>query len=92
MTLLDAVSRLDSFDKTNTIYVAEPWTAASQVIVASEPDSGGVPEEARKLGLKYFLEVFVACEFFEGWIANKKYGHTVHEKCARLIKYAITDA
>jgi hypothetical protein len=92
MTLLEAVDKLDSLNKASTIFAAEPWTANSQVIVATEPDSDGVPEEARKLGLKYFLEIFVAREFLEGWIANKKPEPTVHEKCARLIKYAITDA
>ena len=70
MTLLEAVRDLDSLDEGSTIYAAEPWAEGSQAIVASEPDAGGLPAEAQKLGLKYFLEVFVAREFLEGWVCE----------------------
>jgi len=92
MSLLEAVRDLDSFDENATIYAAEPWVAESQVIVALEPGSGGLPPEAQKLGLKYFIEVFLAREFLEGWGKNLGVEPTLQEKCARLIQYAITDA
>jgi hypothetical protein len=67
MTLGDAISHLGSLNGRDTIYAAEPWAPGSQAVVAAEPDDGGLPLEAQKLGLTYFLEVFVAREFLEGW-------------------------
>jgi hypothetical protein len=92
MKLIEAIGNLDTLDNESTIYAAKPWTEDSNVIVAREPESGGVPPEAERLGLKYFLEVFVAREFLEGWPGNLDAQPTLQEKCARVIKYAITDA
>lgn len=92
MKLIEAVRDMDSLDHESTISAAEPWTEDSQVVVAPEPDSGSPPPEAQKLGLKYFLEVFLARDFVEGWVANLDREPTLHEKCARLIQYAINDA
>jgi hypothetical protein len=92
MTLLEAIRDLDSSDEGSTIYAAEPWSADSLAVVAPEPDTGGLPAEAQKPGLKYFLEVFVARDFLEGWVGSLNAEPTTQEKVARLIKYAITDA
>lgn len=92
MKLIEAIRDLASLDEANTIYASEPWTPDSEVIVAPEPSSGGLPEEAKRLGLKYFLEVFIARDFLGGWSANLHEEPTLQEKCARVIKYAITDA
>ena len=92
MTLLETIRRLDSLDEESTIYAAEPWTADSQAIIAPEPDTGGLPAKAKKLGLAYFLEVFVARDFLEEWIGNLDAEPTLQEKCSRLIEYAKTDA
>ena len=56
MTLLKVIQELDTQDKENTIYAAKPWTENSIVMVLPEPESGGVPQEADELGLKYFIE------------------------------------
>jgi hypothetical protein len=92
MKLIEAVQDLDALDKESTIYAATPWTENSEVIVAREPDSGGLPVEAEKLDLKYFLEVFIAQDFLEDWLSNFDVQPTSQEKCIRLIKYAISDA
>lgn len=92
MMLIEAVRDLDSLDEERTIYAAEPWTENSKVVVAPEPESGGLPAEAEKHGLKYFLEVFIARDFLDGWKANLSKKPTLQEQCARLIQYAITDA
>ncbi|HTC95499.1 MAG TPA: hypothetical protein VK699_18785 [Terriglobales bacterium] len=92
MTLLEAIRDLGSFEEGSTIYAAEPWTAESQAIIAPEPDTGGLPTEAQTLGLKYFLEVFIARDFLEGWVGGLDAEPTQQEKCARLIQYATTDA
>ncbi len=90
MTLLEIVSRLDTFDEESTIYAAKPWTADAYAIVALETED--LPEEAQELGLKYFLEMFVAHHFLKGWVRNLDAEPTPQEKCMRLIQYANTDA
>jgi len=57
-----------------------------------EPDDGLVPKEAVDLGLSYFLEVFIALDFIDGWLGNRVSAPSVKEQCDRLIRYAITDA
>ena len=92
MTLLDAVDTLDDLDEVFTIYAAEPWMKNSTAIVAQEPEAGGLPAEAEKLGLKYFLEVFIARDFLDDWKGSLNQEPTLQEKCARLIQYAVNDA
>ena len=92
MTLIEAIQNLEPLDNESTIYAAQPWTESSAALVAPEPASGGRPAEAEKLGLEYFLEVFLAREVLEGWMTNLDAQPTLQEKCARLIQYAITDA
>jgi len=95
MTLFEAIRDLDSLDEESTIYAAEPWTADSQAIVMPQPDDGRLPDEARKLGFEYFLEVWIAREVLQDWVEwveslNAK--PTLQMKCARVIEYAVNDA
>ena len=92
MKLLEAVLDLETLDEESTIYAAEPWAEGSTVVIEREPANGGLPEEATKLGLKYFLEVFIARDFLEDWTANLGDEPSLSEKCKRLIYYAINDA
>lgn len=92
MKMIEAIRNLDFHDARSTIYAAEPWTQDSQVVVAPEPERGGLPVEAQGLGMKYFLEVFMTRDFLEGWATNLRRKPTLQEKCARLLQYAITDA
>ena len=92
MTLLKVIQELDTLDKESTIYAAMPWTENSIAMVLPEPVAGGNPKKADELNLKYFIEVFIAHEFLIDWEANLDKIPTIHEKCARLIQYAINDA
>ena len=92
MTLLDAIDILHDLDEDFTIYAAEPWMKNSTAIVAQEPEAGGLPTEAEKLGLKYFLEVIIARDFLDDWKGSLNQVPTLQEKCARLIQYAVNDA
>ena len=92
MTLGEVVSQLDAFDEESTIYASEPWNENSRVIVTQEPQLGGQPKNVEDLGLRYFLEVFVAKDFLEGWMANLGRVATASEKTVRLIQYAVNDA
>jgi len=91
MTLAEAVDRLAEFDSGDTIYAAQPWTEHSPVVIAPEPEAGGLPVEATQRGLAYFLEVDVASGFLEDW--KRSQGQpTSPAMCRRLIDYAVNDA
>jgi hypothetical protein len=92
MRLIEAIRDLNALDEQGTIYASEPWVENSEAIVAREAESGELPAEAERLGLSYFLEVFIARNFVEDWIAGLSTQPTLEQKCARLIKYAVTDA
>ena len=92
MTLIEVIRNLESFDKEGTICARKPWAESSEAVVLVESQAQQLPAEAKKLGMDYFLEVFIARNFLEGWIANLDTQPTLTEKCARVIKYAITDA
>ena len=83
---------LAALDEAATIYAAEPWTGDSRTLVAHEPPTGGLPVEAKMAGLKYFIEVAIARDFLEGWIASLDHAPSPQEKCERLILHALTDA
>lgn len=91
MTLADIVTRLSEFDHTYTIYAAEPWTPTSLAIIDYEPDEGGLPAEALRLGLSYFLEIEIANDVVSGWI-NTQVRSDSAATCQRLIDYAVNDA
>jgi hypothetical protein len=92
MNLMNIVAGLDSFDQELTIYAAKPWTCDSSALVEREPDSGGIPPEGRAAGLHYFIEMFVAKEFLNDWMASERREIPLRERCERLIHCAIYDA
>jgi hypothetical protein len=92
MKLIEAIRDLCVLDEEGTIYASQPWTGDSEAIVAHEPKSGGLPDEAQQLGLIYFLEVFIARDVVESWIASLDAQPTLRQKCKRLIQRAATDA
>jgi hypothetical protein len=92
MRLADIVARLAEFDSNDTIYASEPWTERSDAIVASEPALGGLPTDAARAGMKYFLEINIAREFVEDWINSLRERPSSLAISQRLIQYAIHDA
>jgi len=91
MTLLDVVRALNSFDKESTIYAVEPWSenAKAEVILNSSLNEHA---DLNKLGMTYLIEVFLAQEFMEGWLASLAAKPTLDEQCRRLVEYATNDA
>lgn len=88
----DVIDELPEFDSEDTIYAAEPWTEQSEAMVAREPEAGGLPSEVSDAGMKYFLEVSIAQDFVEDWLASLEKRPTPSAVCQRLIDYAINDA
>ena len=83
MKLIEAIRDLDILDEEGTIHASQPWAENSEAIVAHEPESGGLPDEAEQLGLIYFLDVFIARDFVESWMAsstrNRPYNKSVQD-------------
>jgi len=92
MKLWEVIDAIDSFDEEHTIYAETPWTENSESIVAEEPVEGGLPIEAKRMGMEYFLEIFHAKDFLEGLQSNSPCVLGTKDKCDRLIRYAINDA
>jgi hypothetical protein len=92
VTLIEVIQNLKSFDNEGIICARKPWTENSEAIVVIEPQARQLPTEAKKLGMDYFLDVFIARDFLEDWTATRDTEPTLAERCARVIKYAITDA
>lgn len=88
----EVIDRLSDFDGEDTIYALEPWTTESEALVAREPDMGGLPSEALHAGMKYFLEISIARDFVEDWLASLDARPTPSAVCQRVIDYAIDDA
>ena len=93
--LVKLVERLAELDGEDTIYACEPWTEDSDAMVALEDQDRkpfGIPLEAAEAGMMYFLEVFIAREIVEDWIAALGEKPTLSATCRRLIEYATYDA
>lgn len=88
----DVIAKLFELDSEATIYASEPWAECSDAIVAREPDAGRLPLETSGAGMKYFLEVSIAQEFLEDWLASTNVQPTPSAVCQRVIDYAINDA
>jgi hypothetical protein len=86
-TLRDVVEKIDDLNDDLTLYLAPEWTPKSRVVVAREPDGGGLPDEAAAVGASYFLEVAIAKEVIHDlkWL-------NLDARTERLIRYAISDA
>ena len=92
VTLIEIIRSLDSFASDGIICARRPWAENSEAIVVVDLEARHLPLEAEKLRMDYFLEVNIARDFLEDWGASLIPKPTLEERCARLIKYAFTDA
>jgi hypothetical protein len=93
--LLRIVECLAELDDEYFIFACEPWTENSDAMVALEDPSRkpyGIPLEAAEAGMMYFIEVDIAREFVDAWIASLDEKPTAAAICQRLIEYATNDA
>lgn len=90
--LRETIQLLSQLSGDLTIYARRPWGADSEVLLAPEPEPGGLPDEARSRGMEYLIEVFVAREFLDGWVRAQAIEATVDQQCERLVDYAENDA
>ncbi len=90
MTLKDVVSDLQNpSNHERTICARRPWTADSEVILATQDGQGRIPLEFPPNGFDYLLEVAVAIEVLEVFGQRPA---TLEERVDCLIFYAENDA
>ena len=65
---------------------------SSEAIVLRETPTGETPQEAKELGMRYFLEVSIANEFLADWTSSQENKPSAADACARLMRYATDDA
>ncbi|MFW9928717.1 MAG: hypothetical protein ACFFD1_04950 [Candidatus Thorarchaeota archaeon] len=92
MNLVKLIEQLEEFDDSMTIYAEKPWSPNSKALVEYEPETGSLPENAKAHKLSYFLEVFIARDFLNDWIASQNATPSLEAQCKRLISYALNDA
>jgi hypothetical protein len=92
--LIRLIERLAELDDDDTIFACEPWTEDSDAMVAPQDPKVpyGIPPEAAKAGMQYFLEIHIARDFVEDWIKFLGVTPPSTEICRRVIEYAINDA
>jgi hypothetical protein len=89
--LLQLVEQIGALDEDDVIFARPEFSADSDAATYPLTADDRVPEEPKKLGLHYFLEVSIAREVLEGLTSGKS-SMTLREQCERLIQYAINDA
>ena len=47
--LLEVISRIETYDREDSIFAKKPWTEESSCVVLAELESGGVPLIAQEL-------------------------------------------
>lgn len=92
MKLVDIVAQITITDNDLTIYASKPWTCDSPAVLTREPAEGDCPTEAKSCDAEYMIEVFIAKEFLEDWLAHENRTVSTREQCERLIHYATYDA
>lgn len=90
MKLIDLIKDIDNIDQEAIIFQEEKENPNSDIILSFAED-GGIKEEG---GRKYYylIEVFLAKEFVDDWVASLDYEPTIEEKAKRLYNYAMNDA
>lgn len=92
MNLVDFVKNIEDVDDDAIIFQEDKTNPDSAIILSyAEDGDGGTKEEG---GKKYFylIEVFLAKEFIEDWVASLISKPNSKEIAKRLYEYAINDA
>lgn len=90
MKLIDLIKDIDNIDQEAIIFQEEKENPNSDIILSFAEDGGIKEVGGRKY--YYFIEVFLAKEFVDDWVASLDYEPTIEEKAKRLYDYAMNDA
>lgn len=88
MQLRELVANLEQIDKNQVIYVVQPWGSGAEARLLPDDDVA-VPDDVKRAGFAYFLEVHVAKEVL---LVFEEKPASVDEKVRLLLDYAENDA
>jgi len=89
MKLVNLIKDMDNIDQEAIIFQEDKENPNSDIILSFTKDEW-IKEEGRKY--YYLIEVFLAKEFVDDWVASLDYEPTIEEKVERLYDYAMNDA
>ncbi|WP_293917944.1 MULTISPECIES: hypothetical protein [unclassified Sphingobacterium] len=90
MKLIDLIKDIDNIDQEAIIFQEEKENPNSEIILSFAEEEGIKEEGGKKY--YYLIEVFLAKEFVDDWVASLDYEPTIEEKAKRLYDYAMNDA
>ena len=92
MKLVDLIEDIENVNEELIIFQEDMENFNSDIILAfgEEGDEGVKEENGKKY--HYLIEVFLAKEFIEDWVASLDYSPNSNEMAKRLHEYAINDA
>lgn len=92
MKLVDLIENIENINEELIIFQEDKENFNSDIILSfGEDGDGGIKEESGKI-YHYLIEVFLAKEFIEDWVASLDYLPSSNEIAKRLFEYAINDA
>ncbi|MDN4028667.1 hypothetical protein [Chryseobacterium gambrini] len=92
MNLIDFVSKINDVDEDLIIFLKNMDDYKSEIILSyPEDDDNGIKEENGNK-YHYLIEVFLAKEFIEDWVASLKSAPSYEDIAKRLYEYGINDA
>jgi hypothetical protein len=89
MQLYELITTLDQLDDDHIICVKRPWSWGAEAQLAAPDEHLAVPDDVKRAGFAYFLEVHVAKEVI--CVFGEKPANT-GEKVRLLVEYAENDA
>lgn len=89
MQLQELIARLDELDEDAIICAKQPWSASTDAELVEPDENLAVPENMRRAGFVYLLEVHVAKEAVEVFGDRPP---SLDETVRLLIHYAENDA
>lgn len=95
MKLKEIVEDIANIDEDAIIFQEDINDVDSNAILyfaEEEEEQIGLVKQENGITYHYLLEVFLAKEFLDDWIASLPYSPTTEEKVKRLQKYAVNDA
>lgn len=87
MNLFTVLLNIHEHCNADTLYVEQPWTLESKVILRAKDDSQSIFHDSKVF--EYFLEIFIIKELFED---NEAQNVCLQDQCLKIIEYAINDA
>jgi hypothetical protein len=90
--LVEATATWETWGRNQTLYLTEPWTADSALIVVTVLPDDTLPILRHGASFAYFIEAAIAREFIEDFVSSQCTAPDARHIANRLIHYAENDS